>query len=100
VSDMELFPACQAEAKELPINLGVVDPSPFMPPPMGIRSVLKMSDLKVREVIIGSEFTRKKLRLSLMPKPLLWTNLRMEHLTAEFVPSVEDCSKDEETAKT
>jgi hypothetical protein len=49
-SDMELFTACQAEAKEPPINLNAVDPSPFMPPPMGIRSsVLKMSDLKVRE---------------------------------------------------
>ncbi len=49
VSDMELFIACQAEAKEPPINVSAVDPSPFMPPPMGIRSVLKMSDLKVRE---------------------------------------------------
>ena len=49
VSDMELFTACQAEAKEPPINLNAVDPSPFMPPHMGIRSVLKMSDLKVRE---------------------------------------------------
>jgi hypothetical protein len=49
LSDMELFTACQAEAKESPINLSAVDPSPFMPPPMGIRSVLKMSDLKVRE---------------------------------------------------
>ncbi len=48
VSDMELFTACQAEAKEPPFNLSAVDPSPFMPPPMGIRSVLKMSDLKVR----------------------------------------------------
>jgi hypothetical protein len=47
--DMELFTACQTEAKEPPINLSAVDPSPFMPPPMGIRSVLKMSDLKVRE---------------------------------------------------
>jgi hypothetical protein len=46
---MELFTACQAEAKEPPINLSTVDPSLFMPPPMGIRSVLKMSDLKVRE---------------------------------------------------
>jgi hypothetical protein len=41
VSDMELLAACQAEAKEPPINLSAVDPSPFMPPPMGIRSVLK-----------------------------------------------------------
>ena len=49
MSDMELFTACQAEAKEPPINLNAVDPSPFMPPPMGIRSVLKMSDKKVRE---------------------------------------------------
>ncbi len=49
VSDMELFTACQAAAKEPPINLSAVDPSPVMPPPMGIRSVLKMSDLKVRE---------------------------------------------------
>jgi hypothetical protein len=31
------------------INLSAVDPSSFMPPPMGIKSVLKMSDLKVRE---------------------------------------------------
>jgi hypothetical protein len=37
VSDMELLPACQAEAKEPPINLSAVDPFPFMPPPMGIR---------------------------------------------------------------
>ncbi len=49
VSDMELFTACQAGAKEPHINLSAVDPSPFMPPLMGIRSVLKMSDLKVRE---------------------------------------------------
>ncbi len=49
VSDMELLTTCQAEAKEPPINLNAVDPSPFMPPPMGIRSVLKMSDKKVRE---------------------------------------------------
>ncbi len=49
VSDMELFTACQAEAKEPPIDLSAVYPSPFMPPPMGIRSVLKMSDLKVSE---------------------------------------------------
>ena len=49
VSDMELFTACQAEAKEPPINLNAVDPSPFMPPPMRIRSVLKMSDKKVKE---------------------------------------------------
>ncbi len=49
VSDMELSTACQAEAKEPPINLSAVDFSPFTPPPMGIRSVLKMSDLKVRE---------------------------------------------------
>jgi hypothetical protein len=49
VPDMELFTACQAEAKEPPINLSAVDPSPVMPPHMGIRSVLKMSDLKVRE---------------------------------------------------
>jgi hypothetical protein len=40
--EMELFTACQAAAKEPPINLSAVDPSPFMPPPMGIRSVLKM----------------------------------------------------------
>ncbi len=49
VSGMELFTACQAEAKEPPINLSAADPSPFIPLPMGIRSVLKMSDLKVRE---------------------------------------------------
>ncbi len=49
VSDMELFTACQAEAKEPPINLSAVDPSPFMPPPMGIRSVMKMPDKKVGE---------------------------------------------------
>ncbi len=47
--DMELFTACRAEAKELPINLSAVDPSPFMPPTLGIRSVLKISDQKVRE---------------------------------------------------
>ncbi len=46
--EMELFTACQAEAKEPPINLSAVDPFPFMPPPMGIRSVLKMLDPKVR----------------------------------------------------
>jgi hypothetical protein len=46
--EMELFTACQAEAKEPPINLSAVDTSPFMPPPMGIRSVLKMLDPKVR----------------------------------------------------
>jgi hypothetical protein len=39
VSDMELFTACQVEAKEPPINWNAADPSPFMPPPMGIRSV-------------------------------------------------------------
>jgi hypothetical protein len=49
VFDMELFTACQAEAKEPPINLSAVDPSPFMPPTSGIRSVLKISDQKVRE---------------------------------------------------
>jgi hypothetical protein len=49
VSDTELFTACQAEAKEPPISLSAVDSSSFIPPPMGIRSVLKMSDLKVRE---------------------------------------------------
>ncbi len=49
VSDIKLFTACQAEVKEPPISLNTVDPSPFMPPPMGIRSVLKMSDKKVRE---------------------------------------------------
>jgi hypothetical protein len=49
VSDMGLLTACQAEAKEPPINLNDVDPSSFMPPPMGIRSVLKMSDLKIGE---------------------------------------------------
>ncbi len=43
VSDMVLFTACQAEAKEPPINLSAADP-PFMPPNMGIRSVLKMSN--------------------------------------------------------
>ena len=47
--DMELFTACEAEAKEPPINLSAVDPSPFMPPCMRIRAVLKMADLKVRE---------------------------------------------------
>ncbi len=41
--DMELFTACQAKAKELPINLSAVAP------PMGIRSVLKMLDKKARE---------------------------------------------------
>ncbi len=41
VSDMGLFTACQAEAKEPPINLSAVDPSPFMSPPMAIRLVLK-----------------------------------------------------------
>jgi hypothetical protein len=46
--EMELFKACQAEAKEPPINLSAGEPSPFMPPPMGIRSVLKMLDPKVR----------------------------------------------------
>jgi hypothetical protein len=30
VSNMELFTACQAEAKEPPINVSAVDPSPFM----------------------------------------------------------------------
>jgi hypothetical protein len=34
--EMELFTACQAEAKEPPINLSAVDPSPFMPSPMGL----------------------------------------------------------------
>jgi hypothetical protein len=46
--EMELFTACQTEAREPPINLSAVDPSPFMPPPMGIRSVLKILDPKVR----------------------------------------------------
>jgi hypothetical protein len=41
-SDMELFTACQAEAKEPPINTSAMDTSPFM---LGIRSVLKMSDV-------------------------------------------------------
>ncbi len=45
-SDMELFTACQAEAKEPPINISAMDTSPFM---LGIRSVLKMSDVQVRE---------------------------------------------------
>jgi hypothetical protein len=49
VPDMELFTACQAEAKEPPINLNDIEPSYFMPLPMGIRSVLKISDQKVRE---------------------------------------------------
>jgi hypothetical protein len=41
--------ACQAEVKEPSINLKSVDPSPFMTPPIGIRSLLKMSDPKVKE---------------------------------------------------
>jgi hypothetical protein len=49
VSDMELFTAYQTEAKEPPIDLGTVDSSTFMLPPMGIRSVLKMSDPKFNE---------------------------------------------------
>jgi hypothetical protein len=70
VSDMELFTACQAEAKEPPINLSAVDPSPFMPPLMGIISVLKMSEK------LGSELIRRKLGLSLMTKSSLWTKLK------------------------
>jgi hypothetical protein len=49
VSNMELFTACQAEAKEPSINLSAVNPSPFMPLLTGIRSALKMSNPKVRE---------------------------------------------------
>jgi hypothetical protein len=49
MSDMKLFTAYQTEAEEPPINLSAMDPSPFMPPLMGIRLVLKMSELKVRE---------------------------------------------------
>ncbi len=45
VSNMELFTACQAEAKEQPINLSAVDPSTFMPPPMGSLSVLSQRSL-------------------------------------------------------
>jgi hypothetical protein len=49
ISDMGLFSACQAESKVPPIKLNAVQPSPFMSPPMGIRSVLKMSDSKAKE---------------------------------------------------
>jgi hypothetical protein len=49
VLDMELFTACQAEVKDPSFNLQGVDPSPFMPPPMGVRSVLKMSDPEIKE---------------------------------------------------
>jgi hypothetical protein len=52
--EMEILTACQAEAKEPEINLSAVDPSPFMPPPMGIRSVLKMLDPKVRTACLGA----------------------------------------------
>jgi hypothetical protein len=47
VSDMELFSACQADAKEPSTNLKGIDPSLFMPPPMDVRSVLNR---KVRKV--------------------------------------------------
>jgi len=49
VLDMELFTACQGEVKEPSINLQGVDPSPFMPTPMVIRSVFNMSDPKFKE---------------------------------------------------
>ncbi len=45
MSDIDLFTACQAEAKEPLINLCAVVLSPFILPPMGIRSVLMMSFL-------------------------------------------------------
>ncbi len=57
VSDLDLFTACHAEAKEPPINLSVLDPSPFMLAPMGIRSVLKMSD-----VILTMETNKVKIK--------------------------------------
>ncbi len=63
VSDMELFTACQAKAKETPINLSAVDPSPFMHPPMGIRSVLKMSDFKVRQAQLRAYQKKIKTRI-------------------------------------
>jgi hypothetical protein len=69
LSDIELFTACQAEAKEPPINLSAVDPSPFMPPPM---AVLKMSDLKVREAwfrAIKSSGSLDKLKCRAMEDP-------------------------------
>ena len=46
--EIELFTACQAEAKVPPIDLSAVDPSPFMPP----RSVLKMLDPKVKAAYV------------------------------------------------
>jgi hypothetical protein len=67
-SDMELFTACQAKVKEPSINLQGVDPSPFMPPPMGIRSVLKMVDPKIKE---GWLKAKKRSRLLLMPRLLV-----------------------------
>ncbi len=66
--EIELFTACQAEAKVPPINPSAVDPSPFMPPPMGIRSVLKMLDPKVRAAWLRAY--QKEIKLSLMPTPL------------------------------
>ncbi len=75
--EMELFTACQAEAKEPPINLSAVDPSFFMPPPMGFRSVLMMLDPKVRAAWLRPY--QKEIRLSLTPKPLPWKALRIEN---------------------
>jgi hypothetical protein len=75
--DMELFTACEAEAKGPPINLSAVDPSPFMPPPMGIRSVLKMSDLKVREAWLRAY--QKDIKTLIDAKTFALDKLRMEN---------------------
>ncbi len=78
VSDVELFTACQAEAKKPPINLSAVDPSPFMPPPMGIRSVLKMSDKKVREAWLRAY--QKEIKTLIDAKTFALDKPRMERL--------------------
>jgi hypothetical protein len=49
VSGTGLYSACQVESKVPPINLNAVHPTPFMPPPMRIRSVLKMSDSEAKK---------------------------------------------------
>ena len=46
--DLELFSACSAEV-DTPIDIKGCDPSPFIPPPPGIRNVTRMQDAKIKQ---------------------------------------------------
>jgi len=51
--DLELFSACSAEV-DTPIDIKGCDPSPFIPPPPGIRNVTRMQDLKIRQAWLAA----------------------------------------------